>query len=111
MTYETMEDLRDEIAGLKDVIAEMAGHCEAPLPGLTKSESRLVRALENAGGRTLTHDALMNAMYFDHSGEDPEINIVPVFICKIRKKDPSLRARLLNVWGIGYRLKPEAGDG
>ena len=57
-------------------------------------------------GRTQTKDDLMSAMYTPGADDEPEVKIVDVFVCKLRKK---LRlAGVQNVietcWGRGYRF-------
>ena len=73
---------------------------------LTESEARICRLLSTKMGQTVTRDALMNAIYFDRNGEEPNIKIVDIFICKLRKKLAARNCPLMidNTWGKGYRL-------
>ncbi len=107
MTYETEAELREEVTHLGEIIAGFVGLDRPKVEGLTPMESRIVRALEQAGGRTLGKDVLMNALYFDRHGKDePEDKIVPVFLCHIGKKRPDIGSRILNSYGIGWCLVP-----
>ncbi|GAA2871795.1 DNA-binding response OmpR family regulator [Aminobacter niigataensis] len=42
--------------------------------------------------------------------EDPEIKIIDVWICKLRKKLLPLGVKIETVWGRGYRLLPVASQ-
>ncbi len=103
------DDALEQVRCLTEVIAEMAGHNMANLPGYTRLESRIIRCLEAANGRLVNKEGLMSAMYFDRAGDCPEIKIVDIYICHIRAKSPEMRARILTAWGEGYLM--EAGDG
>ncbi len=107
MTFATEEALRGEVAHLGSIIAGLIGANDPTVEGLTKSESRIVRALESAAGRLVKREALRSALYFDRFIDDePASRIVDCFICLLRLKRPDISARLFGVWGIGYRLVP-----
>ncbi len=111
MTYETEQDLRAEILALGEIIKGMAGHDLKNLTGFTPSQSRIIRVMQNAEGRTLTKHALMDAIYAC-AADEPDIKIIDVFIHKIRvrlrRPDQPLRGRIETIWGVGYRWVPEA---
>jgi two-component system cell cycle response regulator CtrA len=82
---------------------------KAPLDfGLTGREEALLAALV---GREegMTKEQLMHAMYgLLPDGQEPEIKIIDVFICKMRKKLKPCALEIETVWGRGYRLTPES---
>jgi DNA-binding response OmpR family regulator len=69
-----------------------------PRPGL---RHRILDRLAAAGGRIVTDDALLLAVYGD---DEPEcaLNCVQVTICRIRRDLG--RAAILRVRGVGYRM-------
>lgn len=72
--------------------------------GLTGREQQLLGVLHARQGRCVTKVALMEAMY--NGMDEPELKIIDVFVCKIRKK---LRAHsdaevIETIWGRGYQL-------
>lgn len=51
-----------------------------------------------------TKDQLMAALYSDRVDEAPEIKIVDVFVCKLRKKIAPFGVKIATHWGQGYGL-------
>ncbi|MBB3963513.1 helix-turn-helix domain-containing protein [Rhizobium metallidurans] len=49
--------------------------------------------------------SIMLAMYSDRIDVEPEIKIVDVFVCKMRKKLKPFGIEILTLWGAGYSLK------
>lgn len=74
---------------------------------LTKMEGRIVARLAVAMGRTVTKDLLLNAMYFDCRGEEPDGKILDILIFRIRQKLKAANSPLFieNIWGQGFTLK------
>ena len=105
------DDLQEQVRWLTEVIAEMAGHTQKNLPGFTKLESRLIRCLEAADGRVVSKEGLIQAMCFDSINDDPGIDMVDVYICKVRKKfrtkKPRYNGRIQNCRGEGYWIEAE----
>lgn len=68
---------------------------------LTGKEADIFCALRHANGAFLNRDRLMSLLYSD-AIEEPEVKIIDVFLCKLRKKigPESLSTR----WGFGYAL-------
>ena len=98
---EENERLRDRVAFLE---ASLLGDSFlAPAEWrLTTSEARVLACLL---ARTFcTKDTLMAALYRDDGRDEPEIKIVDVFICKVRKKLKPFGVFIDTVWGQGYRL-------
>ncbi len=79
---------------------------------LTSKEYGIIELLSLRKGSTLTKEMFLNHLY---SGVDePELKIIDVFVCKLRKKlqDASGGENYIEtVWGRGYVLKdPEPGQ-
>jgi len=83
--------------------------------GLTKKEMTLLFAiLRRRNG--VSRDQIMLALYTGESvDEQPDIKIVDVFVCKLRRKlanpdNPAYavpKDTIKTVWGRGYRVEPE----
>ncbi|WP_280136454.1 winged helix-turn-helix domain-containing protein [Rhizobium sp. Leaf384] len=72
---------------------------------LTRQEFAIFTTLHNAKGGVRTKEQLLKAVT-SLVDEVPEIKIVDVFVCKIRKKLSDLNLGIETVWGTGYRLMP-----
>lgn len=75
---------------------------------LTRQEMAVFTTLYNAKGSVRSKEHLLAAVtsFID---DEPEIKIVDVFVCKIRKKFTGLNVAIETVWGTGYRLMPIHG--
>lgn len=69
---------------------------------LTRAETIIAELLHSKLNETVRRDSMMNAIYFSRPDEEPEIKIIDIFICKIRRKLANSPYRILNVWGQGY---------
>ena len=70
---------------------------------LTAKEYQLLELLSLHKGIPLTKEVIMNHLYNDM--EEPEIKIIDVFVCKLRKKladASSGKTYIETVWGRGY---------
>lgn len=70
--------------------------------GLTVKERMIVNLLKKHTGTPVTKQRIYDHIYSDRlfSDQSPEIKIIDVYICKIRKKiAPS---RIETIWGFGY---------
>lgn len=75
--------------------------------GLTTSEARVAGMLQVKFGKTMTREAIMDALYWSRSADDvPLPKIVDVLVSKANKKLRAHNAPFIidNVWGRGYRL-------
>lgn len=73
---------------------------------LTNKEYAILELLAVRKGTVLTKEMFLNHLY--NSSDEPEIKIIDVFICKLRKKlaDASGGTDYIEtVWGRGYMLK------
>jgi DNA-binding response OmpR family regulator len=75
---------------------------------LTESEFNLFHMIWSSQPRTVSREKLMTEAYWRRSDdEEPEIKIIDVFVCKLRKKLLPLGVVIDTVWGRGYRILPQ----
>lgn len=70
---------------------------------LTGKEFKILELLSLRKNVTITKDMILNHLY--GGMDEPELKIIDVFICKLRKKLKGSDARLDTVWGRGYSLR------
>ncbi|MGR3572696.1 response regulator transcription factor CtrA [Brevirhabdus sp.] len=79
---------------------------------LTGKEYQMLELLSLRKGTTLTKEMFLNHLY--GGMDEPELKIIDVFICKLRKKLAQATAGesyIETVWGRGYVLRdPQAGS-
>ena len=79
---------------------------------LTGKEYQMLELLSLRKGTTLTKEMFLNHLY--GGMDEPELKIIDVFICKLRKKLAAAAGGLNyieTVWGRGYVLRePEASE-
>lgn len=68
----------------------------------TGKESALLVAM--ADGRIHTKDNLIQMIYIERPDEAPEMKIIDVFVCKLRKKVARWGIQILTAWGRGYYI-------
>ena len=78
--------------------------------GLTPNEARIMARLARTMGHTVTRTALMDAVYFDCVGDEPDAKIIDIFICKARARLAKCAAPywIETHWGRGYSLNQGA---
>jgi len=79
---------------------------------LTGKEYGILELLSLRKGTTLTKEMFLNHLY--GGMDEPELKIIDVFVCKLRKKLASAsggESYIHTVWGRGYVLKEPAGEG
>ena len=78
---------------------------------LTGKEYAILELLVLRKGMVLTKEAFLNHLY--GGMDEPEMKIIDVFICKLRKKLAQAGADALigTVWGRGYMLRERSSDG
>lgn len=98
------ERLRDEIEMLREALIS---------PDYMPLEFCLTGKEAAVLGHLLARDlgtkrSIMAALYAVHAdGDEPEIKIVDVFVCKLRKKVLPFGIEIGTRWGEGYFLPPE----
>lgn len=78
---------------------------------LTGKEYAILELLAMRKGTVLTKEMFLNHLYSNL--EEPEIKIIDVFICKLRKKLETASGGtsfIETVWGRGYMLRDNDGD-
>ena len=79
---------------------------------LTGKEYQMLELLSLRKGTTLTKEMFLNHLY--GGMDEPELKIIDVFICKLRKKLAEVTGGenyIETVWGRGYVLRdPDQGD-
>jgi two-component system cell cycle response regulator CtrA len=78
---------------------------------LTGKEYQMLELLSLRKGTTLTKEMFLNNLY--GGMDEPEIKIIDVFICKLRKKlaiASSGKDYIETVWGRGYVLREPSED-
>lgn len=99
----TIERLQEENAALVEQLVELK-----PPPvdyRLTASEARIVACL--ARRPMASKSQLMLALYAGRVNDEPDIKIVDVLICKVRKKLEPLGISIKTRWGQGYFFDEE----
>ncbi len=78
---------------------------------LTGKEYSILELLVLRKGMVLTKEAFLNHLY--GGMDEPEMKIIDVFICKLRKKLAQAGAPNLigTIWGRGYMVRDASGDG
>ena len=107
MPHDLVEQQQAEIAFLRERIRQLEEALIPPLDfpvawGLTGAEARVFAHLKSRP--VATKQSIMMALYSDRPGAEPEIKIVDVFICKLRKKLTPFGVVIETVWGRGYGL-------
>lgn len=77
---------------------------------LTRHEVALFEKLWASGARVVSKEQLMTAIYSLNVEEEPEIKIIDVYVCKLRRKLKDMGFKIQTVWGSGYRMTWETGN-
>jgi len=97
----------DLVVNLDSKTAEVGG-----LPvNLTGKEYQMLELLSLRKGTTLTKEMFLNHLY--GGMDEPELKIIDVFICKVRKKIADIsggKNYIETVWGRGYVLREPVGE-
>ncbi|MDK1386346.1 helix-turn-helix domain-containing protein [Sinorhizobium sp. 8-89] len=96
-----IEMLRERLRQLEEVLAPSTVSIPVEYR-LTGSEARVFAHLVSRD--IATKQSVMLALYSDRPDVEPEIKIVDVFICKMRKKLAGYGVDIRTVWGQGYSL-------
>ena len=97
----------DLIVNLDAKTVEIGGH---PVH-LTGKEYQMLELLSLRKGTTLTKEMFLNHLY--GGMDEPELKIIDVFICKLRKKLDAVSGGINyieTVWGRGYVLREPMGE-
>ncbi len=69
---------------------------------LAPMEQEILAFLMGKAGETTTKEMILDHVY--KGVDEAEMKIIDVYICKIRRKLPSLKQHIKTVWGRGYRF-------
>lgn len=98
---EENDELREKVRQLEEIIGF---HLRAPVAfGLNRHEEMVLGALTKRD--RMTKEQIMMALYSDRI-ESPDIRIIDVYICRLRKKLKEFGIEITTIWGIGYALTP-----
>lgn len=101
LQHRQIETLRERIRQLEEAL--MPSNTIIPVEWqLTAAEARVFAHLTTR--EMATKRNIMFALYSDRIDEEPEIKIVDVFVCKLRKKLKPFNVQINTVWGQGYSL-------
>lgn len=106
----------DAVEYLLGVIEQVSWACpelphETDCVDLALTPRKVLRALYDADGKTLSREALHNVICAGKSaGEIPGIKIIDIFVFKIRAALKGHPWRIVTIWGQGYRLEPLSED-
>jgi len=79
---------------------------------LTGKEYQILELLSLRKGTTLTKEMFLNHLY--GGMDEPELKIIDVFVCKLRKKLAAAlngESHIETVWGRGYVLRDPVAEG
>jgi DNA-binding winged helix-turn-helix (wHTH) protein len=74
--------------------------------GLTPTEAELLALL--ADGRAHSKQGVLDMLYASRPNDMPELKIVDVFICKLRRKLADSPIGISTIWGHGYQIEDPA---
>jgi len=102
------EQLREHIHYLEGLLKK-GTDAIPPEWRLTGIEAKIYLAL--ARGGLVSKEQILESAYYDRVDDPPEIKIVDVFICKLRKKLKPYGVQITTIWGVGYRLEQAQAAG
>ena len=79
---------------------------------VTGTEYAILELLSLRKGTVLTKEMFLDRLY--HGMNEPQLKIIDVFLCKLRKKLAQATGGnhyIETVWGRGYMLRDPGGDG
>ena len=94
-----------EVGAMSLDLAEKKAFVEGETLPLTRKEYEVLEYLALRKGTTISKDMFLNHLY--GGGDEPEVKIIDVFVCKIRRKIKALTGGdplIDTVWGRGYVL-------
>lgn len=72
--------------------------------GFTTTEAQIFLILQRSPGMQVGKEAIHNRLYSARPDDAPEIKIVDVLVCKLRKKLEGTSWSIETIWGVGYKL-------
>jgi hypothetical protein len=74
--------------------------------GLTRTEAELLALL--ADGRAHSKQGILDMLYAARPDDMPELKIVDVFVCKLRRKLAETPIVITTIWGFGVQIEDTA---
>ena len=97
--------LRERLAYLEAILIPPGMRYD--LLGLTAYEGRVLAALSR--GEQMSKEQILAVAYSDRLDQDlPELKIVDVWVCKIRKKLKPLGIDVETIWGEGHAVSADS---
>lgn len=88
---------------LEDLESALTRHGCPFIAGLTATEERFAQLIREKSPGVVSKQSALDLMYaFRADGEQPEIKIIDVFVCKIRPKLEPLGILIETAWARGY---------
>jgi len=101
-----VDDLEFRVESLEAAINDQGSVYFA---SLTSTEEKVAQLLRMRSPNVVSKQAVLDLLYaFRSDGEQPEIKIVDVFVCKIRPKLAPLSILIETAWGRGYFMSSDA---
>jgi two-component system cell cycle response regulator CtrA len=100
--------LAQNVVTVGDVVVNFSNrtvHVAGTDAGLTGKEYQMLELMALRKGATITKEMFLSHLYGGMN--DPDIKIIDVFICKLRKKLPA--GTVETIWGRGYVLRDPEG--
>jgi two-component system cell cycle response regulator CtrA len=111
LALEDVKSLTAEVQRLRGVVEELSNAPVIPAvlqSCFTKYEALLFGAMLEANGPK-TQEYLLSVVYAERYGlDEPDIKIIDVFVCKLRKKLAPHGIKIETCWGRGYSLPLES---
>lgn len=95
-------DLEAQVQALSRCVSTDTTHLLQAAFKLTGQETRMLMLLSD--GHMRSKSQLLDGLYWDRANEVPEIKIIDVFVCKVRKKIAGSGIDIETSWGLGYSL-------
>lgn len=101
---EDIERVTDEISTLVMAHTVPAPDAGWDAYGFTPKELRIAQFLHSKLGKIVSHEAIMGALYFDKMGDEPDRDVLKVFMVRVRRKLEGSEFSILTEHGFGWRM-------
>ena len=79
------------------------------LARLTRTEMDVFQVIMDRAPRCATKDDILRSVY-PIEADEPDVKIIDVFVCKIRRKIKGFSFGIDTVWGRGFVFNPKGGE-
>jgi DNA-binding response OmpR family regulator len=84
--------------------AQVDVHPVDRVTSLTRSQRKVVQVLYDNAGRIVSQENILSGLCVGRAGDWPDLGLIPVHICKIRKKLPKEIGSIRTHSGLGYEF-------